>query len=457
MKYIFLLAIFNLAFLFAGDLDNFFSQGEKFSHAQVGIYVLEVESGKAIYQRQGEKFFVPASVMKIPITAASLNFLGEEFRFTTTLEYEGEVREKELLGNLWVRGGGDPTLMISHLEEWKERLSEYGIEKIQGKVFLDASHFEKAAASPFWNFEDLGNYYGAGATGLAINENQYAIYFQPGKEVGEAAKVVSIEPSLPDLIFHNEVVTAEAGSGDQVTVFGMEYSPLQYYRGSVPKGEELFKVKGSFPDPRLVIKASLEKILAPQGGVEIKEERKAPTQLIYTHFSAPLKEIVREMNRRSMNLYAEHLLKQLGEGGALQGRKKMEAFLASFGIKAQIKDGAGTARANLITPQGVVKLLVGMPTLENFLPQIEKEGALIKAKSGSMSNICNLAGYITLFSGKKYAFALFCNNYAAPLKEIREEISRFLDSLISELSGDGGHGIPSGQEIHPELPDHSAA
>lgn len=181
--FLFLLAISWLP-LNGEELDRFFSQGTKFSHAQVGICVAEMENGKIFYQRQAEKFFIPASVMKIPITAASLIFLGEEYRFTTLLEYEGEVKERQLEGNLWVRGGGDPTLKLADLEGWKEKLSLAGIDTIQGKIFLDGSCFEKASASPYWNFEDLGNYYGAGATGLAIEQNQYTIFFPTGKRGG---------------------------------------------------------------------------------------------------------------------------------------------------------------------------------------------------------------------------------------------------------------------------------
>lgn len=250
--------------------------------------------------------------------------------------------------------------------------------------------------------------------------------------MGAAALVVDRQPNPSGLICHNEVVTGEEGSGDQVDIFGMEYSPTQYYRGSVPKGD-IFKVQAALPDPPLLIKASLEKILNPREGVEIGEGKRASTTEVYTHASCLLKELLKEMNLHSTNLYAEHLLKKLGEGSGERGSRRLGEFLSSLGIDSQIRDGAGLARANLLTPQGVVKLLMAVAKVENFLQEFDGLGAIVKAKTGTMSNIHNLAGYIELPSGKKYAFAIFCNNYVGPTEEIREEIRYFLKELTLQL------------------------
>lgn len=116
--------------------------------------------------------------------------------------------------------------------QWETDLKSH-ITKINGTLFIDTSCFETGLASGYWNFEDLDNYYGAGASGVALNQNTYLITFQPGKRENDPASVIKIDPPIPNLTFYNEVTTGPAGSGDLVCVFGSEYSPVQFYRGKL--------------------------------------------------------------------------------------------------------------------------------------------------------------------------------------------------------------------------------
>jgi len=436
------------------DISDQLNRTKALKRAHVGICVVDLESGEEVYQHNQESFFVPASVQKLVTSVAAIDLLGLEYCFETDLEYEGIIDVKGTLhGNLWVHGGGDPTLSLDIFSQWKNALDSLGIKKIDGSVFIDASHFETLLASPFWSFEDLGNYYGVGASALSINQNTYKIFFKPGEQKGDPATIVRTEPEIPYLQVYNEVVTAEKGSGDNVYVFGSEYSPIQYYRGTVPLGESEFVVKASIPDPTLLVSESLGQLLKPSNGVKIVRKKffidRSKRKHIVKHKSVPLRELLLAMNEQSINLYAEHLIKAIGRGSAGEGLKKIEVFLKNKGIPSQIKDGSGLARTNLLTPQGCVALLSLIHSSAKYqpiydsLPEPGKSGSLknfpllmnasIKAKSGSMGNIYNLGGYLILSPSKKYAFSIFFNNYQGPLKEVRQEIADLLDSLAADL------------------------
>ncbi len=451
----FFIAVFYLQNLSAvcENLSLFFSGSEPFQRMHLGIYVASLNDKQEIFSLNSEQYFTPASVQKVPTSIAALELLGKDFVYTTDLSYEGTLDKNGILhGNLWIVATGDPTLSLDVVAEWKHHLAQHGIQTIEGKVFLDISCFETALASPYWLFEDLGNYYGAGACGMTIQENSYRITFQPGEKQGDPARVVQIDPPIPDLIYHNEVITGAANSGDLAYVFSSEYSPIQYYRGSIPLDKKSFTIKAAMPDPARFCAALLEKHLHPSKGVFIVREKSTSSshqKLLHKHRSKPLEQIIEEMNQQSINLYAEHLLKTIGSGQAALGAQKVGSMLAQWGIPSQIKDGAGLARQNLITPKGLVLLLAKArsspiyPTFYASLPEPSKKGTLqsmpaipgatIRAKTGSMSNVFAIAGYLTLESGQEYGFAILCNNYQGSLKELKKEAFSFLQALASEV------------------------
>lgn len=428
---------------------EYFNKTESFQRAHIGICIVDMKTGKEVYSFNAHQYFVPASLQKVITSVVAVDLLGPDFCFKTDFGIDGEVDEKgNLQGNVWVQGGGDPTLSLDIFEQWREALKKQGIQKIKGKLLVDASCFESALASPYWYFQDLGNYYGAGASGLSINQNLYHVTFQPGLKEGDPATILKIEPTIPNLLVQNEVTTGPPGSGDQVYIFGSEYSPLQFYRGTVPIDQPFFTVKGAIPDPPSFCAVTLCKQLKIEKGYEMARLEKGGEILMSAH-SIPLREMLKETNKESINLYAEHLLKVMGEGTAQKGTLKIAEYLKNLGIPAEVRDGSGLARNNYLTPKGFVSLLYHikkMPQLrcvyESF-PELGKEGTLyqfkkvskatVKAKTGSMTGIYNLGGYLTLESGKEYAFCVICNNYQGPLKEIKGEMHRFLTEFVEKL------------------------
>ena len=202
--------------------------GQELKHASVGVYAVHAETGEVLVDEGSALSLLPASCLKVVTTGAALHLLGPEYRFETVLEYDGFIDKAQILhGNLYIRGGGDPCLGSwrfpkDPIQEWVEAVKTVGLRGIQGKVIGDASRWETALAVPSWTWEDLGNYYGAGAGALSFHENSYALFFKPGEKVGDLAPLLRTEPQV-SIIFHNEVRTGPEGSGDRACIYGRNF------------------------------------------------------------------------------------------------------------------------------------------------------------------------------------------------------------------------------------------
>jgi D-alanyl-D-alanine carboxypeptidase/D-alanyl-D-alanine-endopeptidase (penicillin-binding protein 4) len=409
-------------------------------HALVGIYAISMSTKEVILEKNSDKSFMPASCMKVVTAGAALALLPEERPFHTDLVYEGLLEGGILQGNVCVIGGGDPCLGSERLafssdtqiQRWVDAIYDLGIRKIQGRVIGDASFWEEAMAVPSWEWEDLGNYYGVGASALSFHENSYSLVFAPGDKVGAETKILRIEPEVFGLEMQNRVLTGELGSGDNASIYGCEYSALRYARGTIPLGVQEFTIRGGAPNPALWVETLLTKALEKKGIlVEKKVFPTAAKTLIYRQDSPSLSQIVYEMNQQSINLYAEHLIKKIGEGNTERGVSLCKEFWKSKNIDMtgfQMVDGSGLSRKNLLTPKQMVSILCSMkenPYFRESLPSIGKQG---KAKSGFMSLARGYAGYIG-----DIAFAVFVNNSTDP-QEAKAKLTETIDFLENKNS-----------------------
>ena len=202
-----------LAAMFAGNIDanaqDLQSRIEKLafsdaaSQAAVSICAIKTD-GQKIVDINSSMMLVPASNMKLISTGAAVHQLGPEFRFETTIGHDGEISERVLNGNVYIIGGGDPTLgstdsIATPLEkvfaQWHAMLKNAGISYINGRIIGDGSCFGQTMEEPTWLMEDIGTYYGAGTTGLMFYENMQSFRVSAGAYVGDS---VNITPSYPE-------------------------------------------------------------------------------------------------------------------------------------------------------------------------------------------------------------------------------------------------------------------
>ena len=453
-------------------LDEPYMKGASFS-----LIVKEIESGKTVFAYDTTRQLIPASVMKTLTTATALEILGEDYRYPTTLEYDGTIEEGTLKGNLYIKGSGDPTLGSSRFDEdpenfldtWIAAIQEAGIQRIEGRVIADERIFDTEGTSLKWVSEDMGSYYGAGSYGLSVFENMYCLILRTGA-AGSRPQILGTEPELSDMRFHNYLVASPVPT-DSSFIVGAPFSKERYLYGIVPTNRERYLLKGDIPDPPLFLAECLTKSLEKKG-ISVSEsptcfrilqeagsgKSEGRTEIITT-YSPTLREIVKVTNTISHNLFADALIKTIGlqytprKGEILssfnRGIQYLRAYWEEKGMDLSdlwMYDGSGLAPVDKVTTTLLANLLIYMRTRSHVseaffasLPQAGVEGSvrnLLKGsglrahlKSGSMSRVRCYAGYIEK-GERQYAIALLSNNYACDGRIMTAAIERLLIQLF---------------------------
>lgn len=411
---------------------------------RISMYAVHIPTGTILIDEQSDKSFIPASCLKIVTTAAALNLLDPKSSFETHLTYSGDIDENGILhGSLYIQGGGDPCLgsnrinplggLDHQIESWIQALEKAGIKQVLGKIIGDASIWEEEMAVPSWGFEDLGNYYGAGACGLSFHENSYKLFFKPGLQVGNSTQIIRTEPAISHLILQNNVTTGPSLSGDKACIYGVEFCNTRFVRGTIPIDSKEFCIQGSIPNPPAFTADCLSKKMQEKG-ITIANEDFTSTKrtIIHTTISPSIEEIVFQTNQHSINLYAEHLLKKIGKGSTTGGVEAISNFWRSKKIDLTgffMADGSGLSRKNLVTTKILVEILSYMhqskvfsPFLASF-PCVKQE---IQAKSGTMAQVKGYTGY-----HGDVAFAILINQDLDSQKT-KKRIEAFFEELSSK-------------------------
>ena len=453
-----------------------FLRKDGMSNATLGLSVIKVETGEEIYSYNGNLCLKPASTLKAITTSTALGVLGEDFKFETKLHYDGKIENGVLKGDLIIKGGGDPSLgfmryeiSVKHAQMqniWVKAIKEAGISKIDGNIIGDASIFDSNLIPPKFTWDDMGNYYAAGACGLNIHENQYNIQFKPGVNVGDQTQIELVYPYMPESIeFVNEVKTGTKGSGDQAIVYCAPFSEKIFVRGTVPAGSKSFTIKGSVPDPAEFVAAGLKKVLQDKGievaGYPISTYQKQDETLwktIHTWYSPALKDMVYWANKKSINIYCEAFLKMMAYkkyniGSTVRGLDVVKSYWKSRGVNMNayfIFDGCGLSPDNSISTNNIAKILqkaysedyfesfdkslsyAGVPddrgSLRSQLSGTKAAGNL-RAKSGYISRVRSYSGYVTNECGELLSFSIIVNNYTCSNSQARTSLMAILKTL----------------------------
>jgi D-alanyl-D-alanine carboxypeptidase/D-alanyl-D-alanine-endopeptidase (penicillin-binding protein 4) len=423
-------------------------------HAIIGLYIKDGE--KVIWDENSQVGLAPASCQKVIVSTASLELLGEDFQYQTRIAYDGNMGAGVLNGNLYIVASGDPSLGSWRytgskpediMESIHGMLQAAGITRINGNILLDDHRFAYQPLPRGWVWEDLGNYYGAGAQGLNWHENQYDLDLQPGANPGDSTRILGARPELPigDTLL-NQITTGPKGSPDGSNIYFAPTAHTGYADGTIPAGPDKVTIGGSIPNPDRLFGAQLLQNMATwginiQGTIKDNEDyiRTGQTFPQFTSVmgslpSPSLDSLVYWFLKKSINLYGEALVKTLSlRKGQLantdSGVAIVRAFWAQHGVDPtafHIQDGSGLSPQNRVTAFGLVQVLEFARTKPWFkafndaLPIIDG----ISMKSGSIGGARGYTGYVG-----NYTFAFLINNYDGSGTEVQHKMWKVLDQL----------------------------
>ncbi|HEY4337890.1 MAG TPA: D-alanyl-D-alanine carboxypeptidase/D-alanyl-D-alanine-endopeptidase [Puia sp.] len=448
-------------------------------HAILSLHVADAVTGSVVFDRNGQVGLAPASCQKLFTSVAALDLLGPDYRYTTRIGYRGKIEGGMLKGELELVGSGDPTLGSWRYDSTKEDLvldrlagavKRAGIRKYTGSPVVEEGPWGTDAVPRGWIWEDIGNYYGAGAWGLNWHENQYDVRLKPGNKVGDPVTIAGFRDEIAGLRWVNELKTGPAGSGDNAYIFLPPYSEIAFLRGTVPLQKGEMVISGSTPVPSRQAERLLADELRKEGILEVsrgakmkdgevgsekaKNGRKkgggAKDTMVYIgeSVSPRLDSIVHWFLKRSINLYGEALIKTIalekaGEVSTEKGTELVRDFWAQRGIDrsaVHIIDGSGLSPQNRVTTDALVKVLQYARTRPWY-------GAFYQAlplfngmhmKSGSVGGARSFAGYQVGADGKEYVFSIIVNNYGGAPAEVIKKLFEVLNVLKGPRQASGG-------------------
>ncbi len=416
------------------------------TRAHIGLTVQVAETGEILYERNGEKRFTPASNTKLITGAVGLTVLGPDYRWKTRLVADGTIEDGTLDGNLWIIGAGDPALKRDVLRTWIKHLLHAGIHHIRGDVIGDDRVFTEPQWGEGWMWDDLYAGWSAGVSGLQLAPNTVSAAVVPGAGLGDSTQLV-LRAEGPALPIRNRVLTGAPGSEVRLQFVPPADGGDVELRGWVPLGPDSVRLFLATPHPTLYLLDWMDELLA---GADIEVDGEFRRALgdefaeweswSYSSLSPPFSHVLGEMMKPSDNQMAETILRTIGveEGSAgspAEGLAVVESTLADWGIEPgaiHLADGSGLSRYNEVTPNAIARMLRAIwrhPDFKTFylaLPVAGLEGTMrrrlvatpafdnLRAKTGSMSSIRALSGYLIDGGGETLLFSLLLNGYDAP-------------------------------------------
>lgn len=408
---------------------------------KIAMGVWDAHTGEELYAFQDSLMTVPASTQKLFTTVAVIEQLGPDYRWQTTIGYRGQIVAGTLHGDLIVRGGGDPSWYEDFwpqgpkqlFAQWADSLSAKGINRIEGNLVAWQGLYPTRGFNPSWEISDKPYYYAPAVSSLSFNANRIVFELRGGKSKGKKVKISTLD-GYDYIRLDNELKTSKKGSGASTWAEPTSDSLRFVIRGKVPAGgkaQEKIAVRNPEYFTLLVLRDVLaQKGIATTGSItsDASNPGAVSWQPLFSISSPPLAEVLIAMNKTSSNFLAESVLHSLSPiydstlAITVQALEKLG--LATQGIR--IQDGSGLSRMALCSPAQMGELLclsTRQPWFELFFgsfPIAGRDGTLEKrftkskakgsvfAKTGSMSGISNLAGYVRTREGRLLAVVIFC-------------------------------------------------
>jgi D-alanyl-D-alanine carboxypeptidase/D-alanyl-D-alanine-endopeptidase (penicillin-binding protein 4) len=419
------------------------------------VMVQSLDSGEVLYRRNSTKLVMPASNMKIVTLAAAAERLGWDYTFETRLLATGPIENGVLSGDLVVVGSGDPSINARGgsptrvFENWADRLRAAGVTRIDGRIVGDDRAFPDEPLGFGWSWDELGSGDAAPVSALQYNENLAEVVVRPGDAAGSAAKV-ELRPLESGLTLDAHVTTSAAGVPSDLVLKRLPGSDRLSVGGTIPPGSQEIVETAAVEDPAGFFVRALRAVLIRRG-IDVRGEAVglsgvgsvpdlAGAKVLLSHRSPPLSEIGTVLMKVSQNLYAETMLKTLGAtrgmATAEAGRTVVQEVLERWGVPPDavvLRDGSGLSRYNYVTAETLVRILRQMHrdprhrlafsatlpiggqdgTIARRMKGTRAEGNVL-AKTGSLSNVRALSGYVKTLDGELLIFSIIANNFNLP-------------------------------------------
>jgi D-alanyl-D-alanine carboxypeptidase/D-alanyl-D-alanine-endopeptidase (penicillin-binding protein 4) len=463
-----------------------------------GLLIVDAQTGDTLFEKNADRYFVPASNMKLFTTALALAKLGPDYKFHTTLETRGTISpEGRLTGDVVLVGRGDPNLSNRKfpyelkeefdgppekvLAELADALVARGAKEISGDVVGDDSYFPRERYPNGWEIDDMVWEYGAAISAIVVDDNTVAVTLTPGEKSGDPVQA-SVAPLTPDFALQNDVTTSAAEVKSDLTLTREPGANLVVVRGTMPARSVPRKLVLAIEEPAQHAAFVLAGLLAERGvkldgkirAIHVAETDVTPRTVLAEHVSVPLGDSVKLINKISQNLHTEMLLRTAArQNGVWSTPEEMlktpQDFYGAAGIASDDviqTDGSGLSRHDLVTPRAIVTLLKYAQAQTWFapyyasLPVAGVDGSLqdrmkntlaagrIHAKTGSVEHVRTLSGFAETPSGRRLIFSFLSNNQGGKNHEAADALNGLCIAMIEEFDAGAATLAPATAREH---------
>src|SRR6187402_1507107 len=436
-------------------LQNAFTVFEKDSqlkHAISSLYVIDANTGQVVFDKNSQVGLAPASTQKIITSVTAFELLGKDYRYKTDFYLSEKVGSNSII---YIEPSGDPTLGSWRWEQTKEANVLHRItdairkqsRKISWPIIINAEGWNTESIPDGWIWQDIGNYYGAGADVLNWRENQFDLVLKSGSNVGDAVSIAGTIPASLNMNFESIALAAPKQTGDNAYIYfqptGNNYGVV---RGTIPVNENKFIISGSMISPGSQFLSSLidsikDWYVKPESLEKVVLFKKYEKDVLKIHseISPSLDSIIYWFNKKSINLYGEALLKTFayekkGFGSTDSGVVIIQDFWKEKGLDKDelgIVDGSGLSPLNRVTTHSQVEILK-YATTKNWFPYFKTalpEYNGMGMKSGTIRGVKGFCGYHKAKNGKEYIFSFLVNNYNGSASALVNKMYKVLDIL----------------------------
>jgi D-alanyl-D-alanine carboxypeptidase/D-alanyl-D-alanine-endopeptidase (penicillin-binding protein 4) len=457
--------------LFTEKIDILLNQHPYLKGAIAGVSVRSASTGQLIYSFNGDKRLTPASNLKLFTAAAALTTLGQDYTFQTELLTDGSIKWNVLTGNLYLKGKGDPTLLPGDYDQFAKELKKKGVKMISGDLIGDDSWYDDVRYSVDVTWSDEEAYYGAQISALTVSPDQdfdsgtIIVEVTPGKNTNQKANI-TVSPKTDYVQIINDTKTVESDGRNEISISRDHGQNIIRINGTIPIDAPTQKELVAIWEPTKYALHLFKQSLKKQGikilGKMQVEEVPKKTNLIFSHSSMPLSQLLVPFMKLSNNGHGDILIKEMGKafkgkGSFKEGLEVEKNALSTLGVGTEaieIRDGSGISHVNLVPANEMTKMLYHVQEMEwfpTFLSSLPLAGSKekmiggtlrnrlknvpmkenVKAKTGTLTNVSSLSGYVKTKSGDTLIFSILLNHLRDNIegKQIEEQIVNILANI----------------------------